>query len=334
MTLKSFFILAGATVLSVAAAAATLTFDRGTPALAGAGERLFPGLDGAAAEIARVTLREGDFEAVIERRDGTFVDAASGYPVDTEMLQEIVGGLTLAEIAEAKTSDPARWGDLGLAAVDAEEGAGSEIVLADEAGDEIARVVVGERDYTLGGLTGGQYVRRGDEEATWLARARIVPPSRRSGLFDTRLFETEAGSIVRASLTPEEGEEIAFVLMGASLALENEPPVGRVERDSQIARIPRLFATLDFDDVRAAGEAGESGAALSAETEDGITITLTALEPDEEDDRTWVRIAVEGSGEAADGLRTRTEGFEFALQTSDAQVLGWTLDDLTEPAES
>ncbi|MGB0497807.1 MAG: DUF4340 domain-containing protein [Rubricella sp.] len=334
MTRTSFFLLAGATALSVVAAAATLTFDRTAPAVAAAGERLFPGLETSAGDIARLTFREGDFEAVIERRDGVFVDAASGYPVDTETLQEIVGALTLAEIAEAKTTDPARHADLGLAALDAEDGAGSEIVLENGAGETIAHVIAGDRDFTLGGISGGQYVRRGGEDATWLARVRIDPPTRRSGWFDTRLFETEAEDIVAASLTPAEGAPLQFARDGADFLLEVSLPEGTTPRDSQIARIPRLFATLDFDDVRAASDAAETGIRLSAETAEGVTITLISLESEADDSATWVRIGVEGSTDAARALAARVDGVEFALPNADAQVLEWSLDDLTETAES
>lgn len=275
---KSFFILAAATALSVAAAVATLVFDRSAPAMTAAGERLFPGLENAANDIARLTFREGDFEAVVERRDGAFVDAASGYPVDKEVLHDIVGAMTLAEIAEAKTTDRARLADLGLADVGAEDGAGSEIILEDGAGDVIAHVIAGDRDFTLGGITGGQFVRRGGEDAAWLARTRIDPPTRRSGWFDSRLAEMDVESIVRASLTPEDGEPIAFAREDEEFRLETAAPEGRGPNESRISRIPRLFETLDFDDVRAAGDASETGVRLSAETSEGMTVTLVALE--------------------------------------------------------
>lgn len=332
MTRKSFLVLLGATALSVLAAAATLVLDRGAPVVAFAGERLLPGLDQSSADIARVIVRDGDFEATVERRDGAYVDAASGYPVDTEVLQDLVGALALAEIAEAKTTDPDRYADLGLAEPGAEEGAGGEIVLEDADGKEIAHVIAGKRDYTLGGLTGGQYVRRVGEDDTWLVRARIDPPSSRSGWFDTRLFEAEESQIVRASLVPVDAEAIAVAREDDSFVLQAELPAGKVARSTQVNRIPRLFATLDFDDVRAAGDAAETGAVLSAETADGVTIRLAALAGDGSD--TWVRIGVEGSGEAAEALRERTKGYEFALSSYEGQVLDWTLDDLTEDAES
>lgn len=182
MTRKSFLYLLGATVLSVLAAVVVLVFDRGAPVMAEAGQRLFPGLDAASADIARLVLRDGDTETVIERRDGSYVDAASGYPVDTEVLHEIVGALTLAEIAEAKTTDPARHADLDLAAPGAEDGAGREIVLEDADGDVIAHAIVGKRDYTLGGLTGGQFLRRGARTRHgWPVPGSTRPAAARAG---------------------------------------------------------------------------------------------------------------------------------------------------------
>lgn len=137
---------------------------------------------------------------------------------------------------------------------------------------------------------------------------------------------------MRASLVPVDAEAIAVAREDDSFVLQAELPAGKVARSTQVNRIPRLFATLDFDDVRAAGDAAETGAVLSAETADGVTIRLAALAGDGSD--TWVRIGVEGSGEAAEALRERTKGYEFALSSYEGQVLDWTLDDLTEDAES
>lgn len=335
MTRKSFLMLAAATALSVVAAVTAQVFERTAPAIAAAGQKLFPGLETAAGRhrprnVPRRRFRDGDrAQGRRLRRCGLGIPGRH-----RSAARDRSGALTLAEIAEAKTSDAARHADLRLADPGAGEGAGSEIVLASGSGDTIAHAIVGKRDATLGGITGGQYLRRGGEDETWLVRARILPSTRRAGWFDTRLFETGADDIVSASLTPKSDEAISFAREDGSFVLKRQLEDGKTARESRIARIPRLFATLDFDDVRALGDAAQSGPRLRAETADGIAITLAAVEQKDDDGRTWVRIAVDGSGDAADALRKRTRDFEFALTAGDAEILGWTLDDLVESAES
>ncbi|PRY22519.1 uncharacterized protein DUF4340 [Aliiruegeria haliotis] len=334
MARTSFFILAGATALTLFAAAGTAVFDRSAPALAAAGEKLFPDLDARSATIASVTVRDGDFEAVIQRRDGIFVDAASGYPVAQDALQELVGSIGLAEIAEAKTTDPTRHADLGLADPTAGDGAGTEVILENAEGGRIAHVIAGDRDITLGGTTGGQFLRRGDENETWLARARIEPPTRRAGWFETRLFETDADRITSATLQPATGAAIAFERSGDDFIIGANLLDGKEQDDGHVARIPRLFETLDFADVRPDGGEADTGVHLSASMEAGTHITLHTLPGSEGDDRRWVRIEVQGETKAADALRSRVDGFAFALSANDAKILGWTLADLSEDTAS
>ncbi|MGX0876683.1 hypothetical protein ACSSV4_001365 [Roseovarius sp. MBR-154] len=333
MNQKSFLMLGGATALSLVAAGATLFGSGNAPAFAEAGEPLFPGLAEASADVASLEIREGDFAITIESRDGVFVDAASGFPVDPDPLRDLVSGMTMATIAEAKTADPARHADLQLAAIGDDEGAGSEIILRDGDGDTLAHVIAGQRDFTLGGVTGGQYVRRGDEDATWLVHARLDPPISRAGWFDTRLMEVDAALLTGATLTTEDGSVIAMSGADGTLTIDPLLMTGRVPAENQLNRIVRLFETLDFADVRAgmASDSEAAGPALQASLEDGTTITLTQVSgSDGADETRWFRIDVSGNTE----LASTTAGFEFSMSSSDAEVFSWTLDDLTEETAS
>ncbi|SDO93001.1 protein of unknown function [Lutimaribacter pacificus] len=333
MNQKSFLMLGGATALSLVAAGATLFGSGNAPAFAEAGEPLFPGLSEASADVASLEIREGDFAITIESRDGVFVDAASGFPVDPDPLRDLVSGMTMATIAEAKTADPARHADLQLAAIGDDEGAGSEIILRDGDGDTLAHVIAGQRDFTLGGVTGGQYVRRGDEDATWLVHARLDPPISRAGWFDTRLMEVDAVELTGATLTTEDGSVIAMSGADGTLTIDQLLMTGRVPAENQLNRIVRLFETLDFADVRAGMASGSeaAGPALQASLEDGTTITLTQVSgSDGADETRWFRIDASGNTE----LAATTAGFEFSMSSSDAEVFSWTLDDLTEETAS
>lgn len=335
MNQKSFLMLGGATALSLIAAGATLFGSGNAPAFAEAGEPLFPGLAEASAEVARLEIREGDFAITIESRDGVFVDAASGFPVDPEPLRDLVSGMSLATIAEAKTADPARHAALQLASTGVEDGAGSETILFDAGGDTIAHVIAGKRDFTLGGVTGGQYVRRGDEAATWLVHARLDPPTRRAGWFDTRLMEVDAANITGVNLTTEDGTVISMTGSEGTLTVDPLLMTGRTQADNQLDRIVRLIETLDFTDVRPASDEAETGPALEARLQDGTLLTMTQIgEPKEDASNAWFRISAAGETETAVELAAKLEGFEFSMSSSDAEIFAWTLDDLTEETAS
>lgn len=337
MNQKSFLILCGATALSLTAAGATLFGGGNAPAFSEAGERLFPALIDASADVAKLEVREGDFAITIEARDGVFVEVASGFPVDPEPLRDLVSGMTMATIAEAKTTDPARHGDLQLAAVGAEEGAGSETIFFNVDGDTIAHVIAGQRDFTLGGVTGGQFVRRGEEDATWLVHARLDPPNSRSGWFDTRLMDVDATEIAGATLDTAEGTVISMSGADGTLTIDPMLMTGRVPSENQLNRIVRLFETLDFADVRAGiATYGEpAGPSLQASLGDGTIVTLSQVGVTEGEEQTrWFRVEASGNTELSDEVATKTAGFEFSLSSSDAEVFNWTLDDLTEESAS
>lgn len=341
MTPKSFLALSGATLAAVAAAAVAAGLEGAQPALAERGERLFPDLPDRAEAIARIMVRDGDMQMEIERREGRFVDAVSGYPVDAATLRALVTSLGALEIAERKTADPARHADLDLAAWDAEDGAGAEIMLLDEDGDSVADLVAGARDFTLGGVSGGQFVRRGAEDQAWLVRGRVEAPTRRRAWFDTVLHDGETAEIVRMALTPESAEPIPFEREGEALALAVDPPAGRVADTDRPDRIARGLANLDFEDVRPDDGLAETGATLWAETAAGLRLHLARVAAPEEtgdEDAIWARIRAEAlkpeAEEAAAALAARTEGFVFRLSAWDAAPLGWTLEDITRPVDS
>lgn len=337
MKQKSFFILAGVTGLSLLAAAGVMVGGKDAPAFAESGERLFPGLEQSAEDIARLSITEGDFTMSVERRDGVFVDDASGYPIDPGPLKELVSAMTLAEIAEAKTSDPTRHADLDLAAPDAKDGAGVEVALYGDKGEQFAHIIAGARDFTLGGVTGGQYVRRGGEDAAWLVQGRVDPPTRRSDWFDTRLFDVDASDLASVSLTTENGQVINMTASDGALSIDPSLMTERAPAENQLGRIIRLFETLDFSDVRAVrdGQDAKTGASIEAKLSDGSSITLASLKPTETDeDIRWLRVEIRAGATDGDHGLKDVDGFAFSLSEGESEILGWTLDDLTEETSS
>src|SRR5215475_9639821 len=113
--------------------APTVTSDR-------RGEYVAPSLLAEARDVTELSIRDDAGKFVIERRDNRFVASDSGYPVKTDAVGEVIASTAGLTFQEARTSDPARYSDLGLADPGA-QGAGKEITFRG-AGGELASLLV------------------------------------------------------------------------------------------------------------------------------------------------------------------------------------------------
>ena len=115
MKAKELTALAVVAVVSVLATAWVLRTGAPTVASDRRGERVAPVLMTKANDTTGITVRDGSGTLAIERRDNRFVAAESGYPIKTDAVRDIVASAAELTFEEARTRDPARYGDLGLA---------------------------------------------------------------------------------------------------------------------------------------------------------------------------------------------------------------------------
>ena len=115
MNARQLIVLAGIAIVSVVATAAVMKTNATTVASDRRGETVVPALRSRANELAGVTVRDGNTTMAVERRDNGFVASTSGYPVKLDTVREIVTSSAELGFEEARTSDPTRYGDLGLA---------------------------------------------------------------------------------------------------------------------------------------------------------------------------------------------------------------------------
>lgn len=342
MTPRSFIALAAVTVLAVGGAVATSLSGAASSAIAERGEPLFPGLLEKANRIAEVRVDSpDDSEDALVRREGEgFVDS-SGYPVRIGAIRELVASIAGMVIEERKTDDPARLPELELAEPDAEDGPGEHVALLDDQGKPIVDLIAGDRDYSVGGAIGGQYVRRADDNQAWLVRGAVRLPGRRADWFENELMKVEAERIAAISITNEKG---TVELKRAGEALEIvDLPEGKEPDTTKLERVQHAFRRLALYDVRKAR--AEAGAQVTATVvitlDDGTRVTLERLAAadEQEEKNPWFRLsatAPEGGtlDEAAKLIAERGGRFEFKLEYQPRNAAGWGLDDLTvKPAE-
>ncbi len=339
MTPRSFIILAGVTALAMTLAVATSLTQAGSSVIAERGKLLFPGLLEHANRITLVRVESPDkSENVTIRRAGyTFLDA-SGYPVRTEAIRELVASIANMVIEERKTDDPKRLAELSLADPDAKDGGGRRITLAEADGKAVVSLVAGDRDYSVGGAIGGQYVRRADETQAWLVRGAVRLPGRRADWFDNVLVQVDPKRIAAISITNDKG---TVVLRREKSGLEiADLPKDKTADSTKIEHVLHAYQRIALYDVRKAVASADAkvSATVVVTLDDGTRITLRRLVGGD-DKNPWFRLRVtppEGGKVAKEAttLAERADHFEFKLEYQPRNVAGWGLDDLTvKPAQ-
>src|SRR5262249_37612147 len=134
MNTKHLTTLAVLAAVSIAATAWVLRTSAPTMASHRRGEMVVPSLVAKATDITGLSIRDSVGTLAIERRDNHFVTADSGYPIKTDAVRDVVATSAELSFQEARTSDPARYGDLGLADPGAKD-AGKEVTLRTAGGD-------------------------------------------------------------------------------------------------------------------------------------------------------------------------------------------------------
>jgi Domain of unknown function (DUF4340) len=331
MNARQLIVLAGLAVVSVIATAAVMRTTATAVASDHRGEAVAPALRTKAGEITGLTVRDGANTLSIERRDNGFVAADSGFPVRIDTVREVVTSSAELAFDEARTADPTRYADLGLADSGGET-AGKEIVFRAGNGD-IADIVVGNRDTTAGNAGSGQFVRIKGQPQTWLARGYVRLPSSQMAWYAPVDFDIKRSEIKKIELAGG-GREAVTAIANAEqpgdFNLESVPEK-RSPESFKISRLASLIDTFTFQNVRRrAGPAPADARHIVAETDDGVRVTLTNV-GDLSDG--WVQITAEATDAAkpdkASAITAKTANFEFRLPSQQTEILGWTVDDLT-----
>jgi hypothetical protein len=325
-------------LLAVACVGATAAITQtGAPTIAAdhRGQRVLAGLDAKANDITGLVVREGTDTLSLESKDAGFVLSDSGYPVKTDDVRDLVASSLELTFEEARTSDPARYGDLGIADPGAPDG-GKEITLR-AGGNDVADFVVGNRDNTVGGPVGGVFVRLKGQPQTWLARGNVRLPSSRQDWFapmDLGVKRDEIKTIALSGGGHDAVTASAAADKPGQFSLENVPEK-RTADTFKVGRLASVPASFTFQDVRKASKPADDPRRMVVDLNDGTELVITGVgEPSEG----WVQIAVQATGgakpERASTISAKVAGYDFRLPSNEAEVLGWTTADLTEEQKS
>jgi len=331
MNTKHLTTLAVLAAVSVAATAWVLRTSAPTMASDRRGEAVVPSLVAKANDITGLSIRDSIGTLAIERRDNRFVAADSGYPIKTDAVRDVVASSAELSFQEARTSDPARYGDLGLADPGAKD-AGKEVTLR-TAGGDLASLIVGNSDATVGGPTGGVFIRIKGQPQTFLARGSVRLPVTRSDWFVGFDLDVKRKEIKKVELTGG-GRDGVIASENAEkpgdLVLANVPEKRKADT-FKVSRLATMVESFTFQDVRKATKPAEDARRMVVDAGEGLRLVFIAVGDFTEG---WVQIAAEATGDAAKDkaklIASKVDGYDFRLPSNQAEILGWTITDVTD----
>ena len=326
-----------AMLAAISAAATAWALRSGAPTVASdrRGENVVPSLTTRANDITGISIRDGTDMLAIERHDNRFVASDSGYPVKTDAVRDVVASSAELSFEESRTADLARYGDLGLADPGTKD-AGKEITFR-TAGGELASFVVGNRDTTVGGPAGGVFVRLKGQPQTFLARGSVRLPSSRSDWFVGIDLDVKRSEIKKVELAGGGRDGVtasANAEKPGDLVLANVPEK-RTADTFKVSRLATLVESFTFQDVRKAAKPADDARRMMVDAGEGLHLVLTAVG---DITQGWVQISAEATNDAvkdkAKLIASKVDGYDFRLPSNQAEILGWTITDLTDERKS
>ncbi len=322
---KGFMALVVVTALVVVAASTTLERAAPRPQV---GELVFPALLDDVNAIARVDVTSGGETFALER-DGAAWKAPSrgGYPLEPDKVHQLLVGAAGLERLEPKTSDPARFEELGLREPDSDEARSVRFVLRDAGGGARASLLVGERRPAKGDPTRTEYfVRVPGEERSWLVRGTL--PDDAGDVvdwLDKRIVAISGDRIARTRVTHADGEVVTIVKRTpddvTSFDYLELPEGSTVSESWRVNDLGRVLVDLSLDDVQPKDAASLPAESLRAvvETYDGLRVTVRLFGTGERPPAT-LEAAFDASLRSGDGERPAQLRPEDAVREEAARL--------------
>lgn len=251
--------------------------------------KMFPALEARANDVAAIQIesKTSSFN-VVRTADGKWILPDKGkYGADFNEVRKTVTGLAGLDLVEQRTAR-ADWADkLGLGAPKAShEGQGTVVRLKDAKGDVLASLVVGNQ--VEGASAGGKqafYVRRLEENQTYVARGGFEPSTDQTQWLDKSFIDFPSDRIKTVSMKPLKGP--TYTVTRATPSTQNfsvveRLPSGRTLRtEAEPNGVGNALIGITFNDVVPQSQIDFSKSARATfQTFDGMALNVMIAEKD------------------------------------------------------
>lgn len=246
-------------------------------------EKLFPDLPAQAAAVRRIEIRSAGQQVTLQGSgsDWTVVEKHD-FPADSAKVRALLEGLAGLTLIEPRTADPARHAALNLQMPDAPDARGVLVRVLGENDTVLAAVLLGKPRAAAGQGPRQMFVRRPDEDQTWLTDGAVDPQRTpplwlRGEAFDLPQARVRAVRVQHPGQTPL---LVSRTAPEASFSPQTPLPKGRDPQPSTIGAVAYGLQRLPLQNVFKPDEvSGDWAQAVSVafDTFDGLTVTARVL---------------------------------------------------------
>jgi hypothetical protein len=273
-------------------------------------------------EIA-ITSKSGTFHIRLNQGKWVVVERDS-FPADLAQVRSVAVGVAQLTTLEPKTNRAEWLNYVGLSAPN-KGGDAVDVKLTDNAGKELAEILVGRPQGAADDLgRTALYVRRPNEDQSWLARGNLTPKPNAADWLDKNVLNIARDRVKGASVTPATGPSYNLSRDSKDqqdFKLLDMPPGRQLSFEGSPDGVGSAIIGFDFDDVAKANPSDFANVPQSVtHTFDGLDITVKIATKGMDH---WATVAAAGTNpmtetEAA-SINARLAGWAFKLQESKVQ---------------
>ena len=296
------------------------------------GKLMFPDLAPKLQDAARIEIvHQGKTTTIVKHGDTWGLAERAGYMVQPTKLRGMLTALTELRLVEPRTKDPAEFNRLGLEDPNQKTAESNLLRVLDASGKPIVSLVVGHRRVrTQGNVPEQVFVRRPDDNQTWLAEGSLQVDYDPQLWLDRDIMNIDHSRIASIAVTVGE-QTLDFARDGQKLALKSpadHPPLDEYKLDD----VDRGLELLTFQDVQTDKDpVGDKIGQSVYTTSDGLAVTTTLFKGSKD---VWARFTAAGKDKTkdeADRLNARLAGWTYQLGAWKQKALAPTLDELKAP---
>lgn len=345
--------LAVVTGVMVVAAVIAVLSQREATTIAADRPLAFPGLADKVNDVATIKVVSKGKTFTIKRTDkGWGLAEKGGYPVSYEKAKTAIVGLSQLKLLESKTSDPERYERLELRDPKDKEAKSRQVILVDASGKVLADGVIGRRNPSLFGETGGgTYLRKTGDKASWLAEGTVEIGETPNNWMIRDIVNLDAEVVKRVSIRQPDGALLVAHKddkAQKNYTVDNVPAGRKLKSENEGKEVAGGLWRLSLEDVRPASEKPlpEKRHRSEYTTFDGLKIAVDIAVSGEDywgqfsasvDDKVGDAKAREASAKKAKEINDRVTGWQYRISVGEGERLTMKMKDLLaddKPAKS